>query len=74
MLIMFFSELTGRCRSGAENGGTRIHAIDAFDTYPSFAKAICGAKPGRLSNGWSGYRAEQPTCPRCIKKLEKAQP
>lgn len=69
---MIFTYLTGRNRTGAEPTGTLIHAVEVEEgaTYPSyFGKALCGAEPGRRSNGWSDYRAKEPTCPKCIKRL-----
>ena len=56
--------MTGRCANGAErDGGTRYHAV--FDW-----RALCGAKPGRLSD-WSSYPGEAVTCPRCLNRLKK---
>ena len=60
--------LTGRCRTGSERGGTKAHAV-AGDS--DWATALCGAKPGRLSNGWSDFRPTEITCPKCIAKLAK---
>ena len=44
--------LTGRGRSGSDNTGTLFHALPA-DSDLTFRIALCGKKPGRLSNGWS---------------------
>jgi hypothetical protein len=66
---MIAARLAGRCANGYErDSGRRFHALE---TYSEFGKALCGAKPGRLSGGWS----ESPgsvTCPRCLKKLPEA--
>ena len=65
--------LTGRCADGAErDGGRRIHVlqvlVDDALAPPHWGKAVCGAKPGRLSNGWVEVDGpEAPTCPRCAK-------
>jgi hypothetical protein len=66
---MFYTYLTGRGRTGSDSTGPRIHALE--DGTSEFGKAICGAEPGRRSNGWSEYRAPAATCPKCLKKLEK---
>lgn len=63
-------QLAGRCANGFQlDGGTRWHAVRK-DEY----RAVCGATYGRRSVGWSSYiKLHQPvTCPRCLKKLEKA--
>ena len=58
--------LAGRCANGSElDHGTRYHAVQ-FDSY----RAICGAKPGRRSVGWTRENKDT-TCPRCVAKLEK---
>jgi len=62
--------LAGRCANGSErDSGTRWHALREGEY-----KAICGATYGRRSAGWSSYiQLHQPvTCPRCLKKLQKA--
>ena len=62
--------MTGRCANGAErDGGALYHAvpIDEFGAYHS--NAVCGAKPGRHSVGWSSYPGENVTCKRCIRRL-----
>lgn len=59
--------LAGRCANGSElDHGTRWHAVK-----PGEYRAVCGAKPGRRSAGWSSYTTlgQIATCPRCIKKL-----
>jgi hypothetical protein len=56
-------KLTGRCANGAERDrGKLAHATAAS----GFGKALCGAKPGRLSAGWSEQTYEV-TCPRCLR-------
>jgi hypothetical protein len=46
----------------------RYHAVKKSEI-----SAICGAKPGRRSVGWSPTPKANSvvTCPRCLKKLEK---
>lgn len=59
--------LAGRCANGSElDHGTKWHAVK-----PGEYQAICSAKPGRRSAGWSSYTVlnQQVTCPRCLKKL-----
>lgn len=63
--------MAGRCANGAERDhGTRWHAVPVG----SYA-ALCGDEPGRRSAGWSSHRIEgqEVTCPRCAKKLARAQ-
>lgn len=68
--------LTGRLANGAERDcGTLWHAV-SDDSY----SALCGARPGRRSGGWGPFEPKelqdpnQPiTCPRCLKKMQKAQ-
>jgi hypothetical protein len=69
--------LSGRCADGAErDGGRRIHVVltaNPLGHAPAWAKALCGAKPGRRSA--LGFvevdGAENPTCPRCARLAEK---
>lgn len=68
---MRYATLTGRCWNGAERDHGRV--VHVVDDDQIFGPALCGAKPGKRSNGWSEYPHEKPTCPRCIKKLEKAE-
>lgn len=60
--------LTGRCRTGSERGGHLAHAVPGDSWYET---ALCGAKPGKRSNGWSEYRPEAVTCPKCLARLAK---
>ena len=61
-------QLAGRCANGAERDhGARWHAIDTIS-----GRALCSASPGRRSAGWSMYRGEEVTCPRCAKVIESA--
>jgi hypothetical protein len=69
---MIYTYLTGRGRTGTDSTGPLIHAVDTDDSYPNFTTAVCGAAPGRRSNGWSEYRADTATCPKCM-KLEAAR-
>lgn len=64
--------LAGRCVNGSELGsGTRWHAVPIGEHGMAWT-ALCGAKPGRRSAGWSSWivRGQAVTCPRCSKKLE----
>jgi len=75
-MLPVIARLTGRCANGAErDGGRRSHVV-MIDPHrqltPSWETAVCGAKPGRLSNGWDEVDgAENPTCPRCRARLER---
>lgn len=65
-------KLTGRCSSGAERGrGVKFHAVSTGSS--PWATALCGARPGRLSAGWSEHLGDAVTCPRCTRKLERAR-
>jgi hypothetical protein len=60
--------LSGRCADGAErDGGVKYHGLRRADQ----GRALCGAKPGRRSAGWSPYPGEAVTCPRCLVKIRK---
>lgn len=64
--------LAGRCANGSElGGGARWHAVQIGEHGMDWT-AMCGAKPGRRSAGWSRWivRGQAVTCPRCAKKLE----
>lgn len=66
------SELTGRCRTGSDQTGTRWHARLIVDDQPSY-KALCGYAPKGSSAGWSDWCPEgrEVTCPKCLKKLKE---
>ena len=67
--------LAGRCHDGAERDhGTRRHALPVRGSYwgDDMGRALCGAKPGRRSVGWTDWGAEKAvTCPRCLNVLWK---
>ena len=42
----------------------RYHAVST-----GHDKAICGARPGLRSQGWSLIRGDAVTCPGCLRKL-----
>ncbi len=61
--------LAGRCANGSELGkGVLFHA-QRIGEY----EAVCGAKPGRLSVGWSTWKpsTREVTCQKCLKKLSR---
>jgi hypothetical protein len=69
------ASLAGRCTSGEERGAGRlIHAVPAeqgmrLSGYLDIVgSALCGAKPGRRSVGWSPSDRSV-SCPRCIKRV-----
>lgn len=59
--------LAGRCTDGAERGkGQLFHAVPTISNT-----ALCGAKPGRHSAGWSETVGQDITCPKCLRKLQR---
>jgi hypothetical protein len=74
------AKLAGRCANGMERGqGVTYHAMpldqvrgtieDPF--REAWGWALCGAKPGRRSVGWTVCTGTKITCPRCLRKIEK---
>jgi hypothetical protein len=64
--------LAGRCWNGAQrDAGTKFHAVAPGDA--AFGRALCGAEPGRRSNGWAEpHGARGVSCPKCLKRLAAA--
>lgn len=64
-------QLAGRCLNGAERDSGKLwHAVQVSN---GLGTALCGARPGRTSAGWSeGRGLEAVTCKRCKKKLGAA--
>ena len=55
--------LSGRCSSGSEGGGgTLFHAV-------AYRVALCGARPGRQSAGWSHDKGVKVTCTKCLRLM-----
>jgi len=64
---------SGRGRNGAERDGGVIFHLVPDDLYPSWDDALCGVSPGIRGNGWDDPEEDQQaTCPKCLKRLEKA--
>lgn len=68
--------LAGRCANGYERDqGRRTHAVPYSETLAgngyAIHAAVCGAKPGARSAGWSLRADLQPNCPRCLARLTK---
>lgn len=61
------ARLAGMSRTGSDSAGTVYHALP-LGQYT----AVCGKTYGRKSAGWSEYYGRAVTCPKCIKKLAKA--
>jgi len=60
----------GRCANGSERDRGKVaHAV-----APNAWRALCGTEPGRTSAGWSQWKAEAVTCPRCARKLRELEP
>lgn len=73
---LFKLTLAGRCANGFERDhGRVVHAVpSANPSGPgSDRKALCGAKPGRTSAGWSQYDSDAVTCQRCLSKMSPAR-
>jgi hypothetical protein len=66
--------MMGRLASGLQGGhGVRVHAVEAGTTAAyCHGKAICGARPGRRSCGWSDVEKLPISCPKCQAKLIRA--
>ena len=68
------ASLAGRCANDCERDqGVRVHAVPYSQALASngyaINSAICGAKPGPRSAGWS-YSGPRPvTCPRCLARM-----
>lgn len=63
-------QMTGRCRTGYEIGGTLAHWV--LKTNGDFDQAICGRQPKGLSCGWGDVTwTDDATCPTCKKKMDK---
>jgi hypothetical protein len=57
--------MLGRLRNGCErDSGTLYHVVKA-----STWRALCGAKPGDRSVGWSPAQDRPANCPRCLKRF-----
>jgi len=74
------ARLSGQCRNGFErDAGTITHAIDGTGLrigqvgIIGYGVALCGRKPGRRSNGWSNIGCTAVDCPKCLKKIARAQ-
>lgn len=70
------ASLAGRCTSGQELGqGTRNHAVNGVvnEAWGELhGVALCGAKPGKRSVGWSLRDDEEVSCPKCLKKKDNS--
>ncbi|WP_457748757.1 hypothetical protein [Sulfurimonas sp.] len=56
----------GMSRSSSDNIGNLTHALKI---PRNDAAALCGAKPGKRSNGWIGDSKKKVTCLKCLEKL-----
>lgn len=62
---------TGRCANGGERDrGAVLHAVERGADLEA---ALCGAKPGRRSAGWSITQLPlaKVSCPRCLVRVER---
>lgn len=72
------ASLAGRCANGYERGrGFRVHAVPRSNELERngycLTRALCGAKPGPRSAGWSYFGQRAVTCPRCAAKTPNAR-
>lgn len=66
----YYRMMAGGCRTATDNHGQLVHAvISDDDPAEGYVPAMCGATPGRRSNGWSTYKAQEVTCPKCLKRM-----
>ena len=66
------ASLAGRCANGCElDQGRRVHAVpysqDLERNGYVIGRALCGAKPGPRSAGWSYVGHRSVTCPKCAR-------
>ncbi len=63
------ARLMGRCADGAErDSGRLVHALEIGSS-----KALCGAKAGRRSAGWSSWHVTEVTCRQCARGVRLRQ-
>jgi hypothetical protein len=70
------ASLAGRCANGYERDqGTKVHALPYSKTLVQNAdytsRALCGAKPGARSAGWSCWGIRLVNCSRCLSVAKK---
>lgn len=70
------ASLAGRCANGHERDqGSRVHAVPHSEELERngyvIDRALCGAKPGPRSAGWSYTGQRTVTCPKCIARTQK---
>lgn len=58
----------GRLRSGKEQSGSIVHAVESVNGF-----ALCGTSPCTKSVGWGIADKKEITCHKCLKKLEKVE-
>jgi hypothetical protein len=61
-------KMLGLCANGAQRGGGKA----AHLVPEGSSKAVCGARPGRTSAGWSDpleYKELARVCPKCLRAL-----
>ena len=64
--------LIGRATSGSQRGGGTLYHATESGPY-GLGRALCGAKPGRRSAGWSNLPGTDVTCTRCLSKLRRTE-
>jgi len=67
---------SGRCANGAELGhGILWHAVPkSGESWGNIDRALCGARPGKRTPGWSGWHnSKEITCLKCLKRFSKQE-
>lgn len=68
---------SGRCANGFERDqGRVVHGLLVTETQMRsgayWLPALCGSRTGKRSAGWCDRKDLAVTCPKCLKKMEKA--
>ena len=67
-------KLAGRCSDGCERGqGVRYHALPEGTPDFTHGPALCGAKAGRRSVGFTVKEGAAVSCPRCLSKMARLE-
>jgi hypothetical protein len=66
----YAAQLLGAKGETCAYGSRPYHAVPLH--APKDARAVCGARPGLHSLGWS-EPGEQVTCTRCLRRIERAR-
>lgn len=70
------AKLAGRCTSGLEKGqGVVVHALQDphRNQWEIWGAALCKAKPGPRSVGWTELTDHAVTCAKCLRMISNAK-